>query len=133
MPRWFKITLWALLASILIMIFVIWWSLENLSWDLSAMDDGHRLARNDFYETLATPDCLTRDEIIAEAQSRGWQTRDQDEFIWSHIPAGLGNWLRVTVEPPLFMSTDDENAAFFGFDTDGCSVEWSYGNGLNGD
>ncbi|MCP5074276.1 MAG: hypothetical protein GY947_13440 [Rhodobacteraceae bacterium] len=96
--------------------------------DLQFLGHRRRLQRNKGqpFTALGKPDCLTREEIIAEAQSRGWDVQDQEEFRWHHSPDGLQDWLRVSIDPPLFMSTEDENAAFFGFDDEGCSVEWSY-------
>ncbi|AKS46916.1 hypothetical protein SAMN05444287_2040 [Octadecabacter temperatus] len=130
--RWFKITLIALcslaICAAAAFAYVIW-TIGDSSWKLSGMDDAHLAARDEFKASLSTQTCLTRETIIEEANRRDWPVRDQSDFFWCHAPTGLSNWLRVQVEPSLLMSTEDENAAFYGFDSDGCSVDWSYASG----
>ena len=98
-------------------------------FDLSRLDDAHRAARTEFYTALETEACLARDTIIVAAENRGFAVSDMDEFQWCHSPTGLTDWLRVEISPGMFLSTDDENAAFFGFDEAGCSVPWTYASG----
>jgi len=133
MPRWFKFILGVIALLIVaagaLMIYVTYF-MKIGPWDLSNLDNGHFEAELAFMEELNRgPACITRDTVIALAQSREWDVRNEPEFAWCHSPVGLVDWLRVTVEPSLFMSTDDENAAFFGFDNNGCSVDWNYASG----
>ena len=63
------------------------------------------------------------------AQSRGWKFGPDPDFDWCVEPDNITSWFRVTVEPGLPFSTDEENAQIFGFDPDGCAVDWSYASG----
>ncbi|MCV2893229.1 hypothetical protein [Lentibacter sp. XHP0401] len=97
-------------------------------WE-SSSTDAHSDARRAFDAALPESECLSADEIRDVAEEWGWAVRDEEGFGWCVAPAGVSAWLRVTVEPPLPFSTDDENAAFYAFDAEGCSIPWRYASG----
>jgi len=102
------------------------WQLSTWELGIGATDAAHRQARAEFEAALAPAECLTREAVIAAAEARSFDWRDMPAPRWCHAPGGLGNWLRVGIEPALFMSSDDENALLFGFDAAGCSVPWDF-------
>ena len=91
----------------------------------------HLAARGAFLADLTSEGagCVTRDAVIAEAQARGWYRGEMEEFPWCIRPAGLSGWLHVDVSPPMPFSTEGENAAYVGFDAQGCMAEWRYDRG----
>ena len=99
------------------------------NWE-AASTESHREARRAFNNELPDVACLTEAMITPVAEARGWKVQPVSEFHWCHKPGNVTAWLRVTVEPPLPFSTEDENAAFFAFDEQGCSVPWNYASGV---
>lgn len=97
-------------------------------WDLSS--DAHARARSAFFVNLAYEGCVGQLAVIAEAEARNWSVRIMEEPLhWCHAPTGLSDWVHVNVSPPLPFSTENENAAFIGFDAAGCMVRWESANG----
>ena len=127
MPRWFKVTLGAVSVGLVagaVLITYILHDLRTMEWDFSSADTAHYEASNEFYAALGTPECLTQNAVVQEAEKRGWEWRIEPEFQWETCPAAESPWLRVMIEPSLFMSTENENSAFFVFDDNGCSIDW---------
>ena len=79
---------------------------------------------NWLYTQVDAKTCTTPDDLRAIAAQRDWLVETHDAFNWCIDIAGLGNWMSITVEPAHFMSTEDENRRYFGFDAQGCSVAW---------
>jgi hypothetical protein len=96
-------------------------------WDLSS--DAHMAARNAFFADLAYEGCVRPEAVIAAAEARGWYRGPQQDFPWCIRPAGLSGWLHVDISPPLPFSSEGENAAYIGFDAQGCMATWTYANG----
>jgi hypothetical protein len=84
-----------------------------------------------FFSALGTPDCLTQVAIANEADRRGWDWLIEPTYEWQSCPATASPWLRVMVQPSLFISTDNENSAFFVFDAQGCSIDWREASNCN--
>lgn len=118
------------LVSLVLVVGFVYFALTYVfgTWERSS-SDAHGDARRAFMAALPESDCLGADEIRDVAEEWGWDVRDETGFGWCVAPEGVSNWLRVTVEPPLPFSTEDENAAFFAFDDAGCSVPWRYASG----
>ena len=109
---------------------LLWVRSELLKpFDFTRVDDAHRAAYAAFLADLPQQGCVTRDHVRAAARARQWQMQETPDIRWCVAPDNVAHWLRVTVEPALFMSTDDENAALFAFDAEGCRIEWRYANG----
>ena len=83
---------------------------------------------NWLYEQVNAQTCTTSDDVRAIAAQRDWLVETHDGINWCINKEGLSGWISVTVEPAHFMSTEDENRRYFGFDAQGCSVDWSYGD-----
>lgn len=127
MPRWFKITLWIVLGLVVLSASFMAWlihGLRNIEWDFSKADLAHYEASEAFYADLEGAECVTQDMVVEQADLRDWDWLVEPTFEWESCPAAASPWLRVTVRPSLFMSTDNENAAFFVFDAQGCSIDW---------
>jgi len=132
MPRWFNIlALAAIFVGVMTLLAIagINHIVSGMELNFSRLDDSHSVARTEFYTALETEACLARDTIIDTAENRGFAVSDMDEFQWCHSPTNLTDWLRVEISPGMFLSTDDENAAFFGFNESGCSTPWAYASG----
>lgn len=99
----------------------------DLSFDNATA--AHTKARKAFLADLPDIACLRPPDIAAMAQARGWDTWPEPDFNWCVTPDTVAGWLRVTIEPGLPFSTDDENAQIFAFDENGCAVDWSYASG----
>lgn len=108
---------WGLLA------YVLW--AHVLNWNVKGASMDHGLARQSFFADLAYEGCISREDVIAQAEARGWVWRELESFYWCHAPE-LSGWLDVQVDPPLPFSTVDENAAYIGFDGRGCMARWEY-------
>ncbi|MBU2981789.1 hypothetical protein KO498_08165 [Lentibacter algarum] len=124
---------WILLAVCLMILGVVayeLWAIKRgiANWERSSTD-AHSDARRAFYAALPADGCVTSGQVTALAKQFEWQVAPQPEFLWCHKPVNIQAWLRVTVEPALPFSTEDENAAFFAFDAQGCSLNWDYGSG----
>lgn len=91
--------------------------------------DAHTKARNAFLADLSDTACLRAEDILPVAKARDWDVRQHPDFNWCVQPATIQSWLRVSVEPRLPLSNDDENAEMFGFNANGCAVDWSYATG----
>jgi hypothetical protein len=117
-----------LLRLLLCLLAVAWLRSEaNDWWDSSTQ--AHVTARQAFTTEAAMLGCIRKDHIIAAAQARGWNWREMDSFNWCHRAKNpVQNWLRFEIEPPLPFSTDDENAAHWAFDAQGCHIRWEYGD-----
>ncbi|WP_131801555.1 hypothetical protein [Cognatiyoonia koreensis] len=90
-------------------------------------DDSERIAAESaFYEELSAHSCLTAADIRSAAAQRDWLVQEHQTFDWCISESGLQDWMSVTIEPAFMMSTEDENRRYFGFDANGCSVDWSY-------
>ncbi len=89
----------------------------------------HTEARQAFLADLPDTDCLRAADITGIARARGWDAVQPSQFDWCVAPDTVQTWVRVTVEPPLPFSTEDENAHIFAFDEAGCAVDWSYDSG----
>ncbi|MCC5957712.1 MAG: hypothetical protein JJU08_00025 [Rhodobacteraceae bacterium] len=112
---------WVLLALL------VWREVRQMDFfALDASTDAHALARADFFADLAYDGCIPRDAVIAAADARGWYRGALDGVSWCHAPAGLSGWLHIEVSPPLPFSTDAENAAYIGFDEQGCMARWRH-------
>ena len=132
MPRWYNILIFgSVFVGIMTWLAItgINYFLSGMEFNFSRLDDSHSVARTEFYAALEPETCLARNTIIIAAENRGFAVSDMDEFPWCHSPTNLTDWLRVDISPPLFLSTEDENAAFFGFDEAGCSAPWTYESG----
>lgn len=105
---------WALLALL------IWHDLRTIDFfGFDSATQAHDRAYLNFHRDLAFQGCVPRDAVIETAEARGWAWRDTD-YCWSF--SDVGDCLRVQVSPPLPFSTEDENAALFAFDADGCMM-----------
>ena len=104
---------------------------NTFTFDLSSegATAAHNEARESFLSELPETACLRAEDIIPLARERGWDARPEPAFDWCVRPANIAKWLRVTVDPPLPFSTDDENAQIFAFDAQGCAVDWAYASG----
>ncbi|KRS13148.1 hypothetical protein XM53_08355 [Roseovarius atlanticus] len=89
----------------------------------------HTEARQAFLADLPDTDCVRAADITGVARARGWNAVQEPHFDWCVTPDTVQTWLRVTVEPALPFSTEDENAQIFAFDNAGCAVDWSYASG----
>lgn len=97
-------------------------------WDSSTQ--AHSMARTAFFADLAFEGCVGPDAVMAVAEARGWFHEVMDEPLhWCHAPVGLTDWIHVNVSPPLPFSNEGENAAYVGFDANGCMADWDYVSG----
>lgn len=124
-----------LLALPWVLTFLFGWLWLASTLNLSFADIGAESARANrenarrFVAQLG-PDCVSRQMVIDAAEARGWDWRDEPGGYRGCVrPEGLGNWLSVEVQPPLMMSSHDENARYFGFDSHGCMAPWANGRG----
>ena len=119
---------WALTA-------LLGWLWLDSALDMSFSDIGAESARANSanarrFVTQLGLGCVSRQMIIDAAETRGWDWRDAPHGYSGCIrPDGLSDWLSVEVQPPLMMSSYDENALYFGFDAHGCMAPWSPGRG----
>ena len=111
---------WGLLA------FLLWQDLRSIELgNLDGGNDAHALAYQSFFADLSYEGCVPREAVVSASEARGWAWSALDTPRWCHRPE-LSDWLEVQVEPPLPFSTDDENAAFIGFDVNGCMARWAF-------
>lgn len=97
-------------------------------WDTSS--DAHALARQSYFADLAFEGCVSQDAVMAQAEDRDWRVTIMEEPLHRcYAPAELTDWVHVEVSPPLPFSTEDENAAYIGFDHSGCMARWDYTSG----
>lgn len=101
----------------------------SLEISFSRASAAHQVARTQFLEDLPDKACLRVEDILAAVQARGWEMRAEPAFGWCVAPTTVAAWQRVTVEPVLPFSTDDENAQMFAFDEKGCAIDWTYAVG----
>lgn len=124
--KWFVIFLpWGLLVG------VLYAFIASAFGDfLDSTTQDHTLAYNNFFANLAYDGCVPREAVIAEAEARGWWYRELAEPLpYCHAPVGLTDWIHVDVSPSLPFSSEGENAAYVGFDAQGCMAEWDYTSG----
>ncbi|MEJ6397575.1 hypothetical protein [Yoonia sp. 208BN28-4] len=115
---------WATFGAVLAAIgAMIGWALSD---DRLSNEEQVAMATTDFYQSLPAEGCVTRAEIVAAATARDWAHGPRDDFNFCIAPDGLTDWYWVERQPPLLMSTEDENRLYFGFDPQGCSVDWTY-------
>lgn len=99
-------------------------------WDLTS--DAHGAARQGYFADLSYEGCVRQDAVIAQAEARDWRVEVMAEPLhWCHTPRGLSGWVYVDVSPPLPFSSEGENAAYIGFDDNGCMARWTYDSGPN--
>ncbi len=124
MPRWFKITLWRLAVAVLCLgalyTYAIW-SIRNVDWGGIQIYKEYS-ARDAIMLDLSSPDCLTRETVLAQAQARGWGIENAETLGQCQSPDGISNWLRVTTEDGFLLPGNLENVTYFGFDENACSV-----------
>ncbi len=125
----------ALLALPWGLTFLFGWLWVDANLELSFADIGAESAlanRNNarHFVAMLGQDCVSRQMVIDAAETRGWDWRDEPAGYRGCIrPEGLSNWPSVEVQPPLMMSSYDENALYFGFDAYGCMAPWTNGRG----
>jgi len=113
----------ALFAALWIYVAYIW--IPDFSFGTGVSQE--RIDNENWLDTqVEKPACTTPDGLRAIAASRDWLVETHEDFSWCIDRDDLTGWLSVTVEPALFLSTEDENRRYFGFDAQGCSVDWSY-------
>lgn len=129
MPRWGKRALIALPWVLFLGVGYLYvTTFVSDLWDDATED--HFRARQDYVADLAYEGCVGPQAVIAQAEARGWWYLQMDEPLhWCHAPTGLTDWIHVNVSPPLPFSTEDENAAYIGFDERGCMADWHYASG----
>lgn len=104
---------------------LVWDDLRRIDiLGFEASTDTHFEARQGLLADPAYEGCVPRDAIVAAAEARDFFWQDRDALHWCHVPAGLTDWLHVQISPPLPFSNENENAAFFGLDGEGCIVRW---------
>lgn len=118
MRRWL-ITLAIIVPWVLLGI-TIWQQLRRMDFfALDASTAAHAMARQTFFADLAFEGCVPRTAVIAQVEARGWAAAPVDAPAWDANPA-LEGWLQIQIDPALPFSTELENTAFVGFDTNGC-------------
>lgn len=123
MPRWFKIVLLALAAVVIGLACTFAyaaWSIRNADWNFVVYKDFS--ARDAIMDDLERPECLTRDVVISHALSRGWDVEVATSLGQCPSPDGVSDFLKVITEDGLLLPENPENATYFGFDANGCSV-----------
>lgn len=123
MPRWFKIALSTATVAVIcfgVFNFYLEWSFRNMDWNIPVYKEFS--ARDALLVDLSHPDCLSRETVIAEAQSRRWGAEDATSLGQCSRLAGVSDWLKVTTEDGLLLPENPENATYFGFDENSCSV-----------
>ncbi|WP_428514977.1 hypothetical protein [Roseovarius sp.] len=105
------------------------YAINTVNFSVDKATAAHTEARQAFLADLPDTDCLRAADITGIARARGWDAVQPSQFDWCVAPDTVQTWLRVTVEPPLPFSTEDENAHIFAFDEAGCAVDWSYASG----
>ena len=125
-----RMLLWALGLTIAAFLVLIAYVVVYVTWtfDSSGNSDARREAAIWFQNETAQHTCLTQDALRGIAAKRDWLVESHDEFHWCISRDDLTDWTSVTIEPPLLLSTVDENRRYFGFDAQGCSAEWAYGS-----
>lgn len=123
-----RVVIGALLLSIAVVLgFVIYVAFALRSLNFGSGPSEARIEADAWLASeVAGHTCMTQDDLRAIAAKRDWIVETHDNFVWCHSRPDLTNWTSVTIEPPLMMSTQDENRRYFGFDTQGCSADWSY-------
>lgn len=115
---------WTTFAAVLAAVAaMITWALSD---DRLSDVEQSAMAARAFAQSLPQQGCVTAQDIVAQAQARGWAHGTREDFDYCVAPSGLRNWHWVEVQPALLMSTDEENRLYFGFDAQGCSLSWDY-------
>ncbi|QFT94293.1 hypothetical protein FIU86_15700 [Roseovarius sp. THAF9] len=129
MTKVLKYTVLGLLLLAAALIAVNLYAINTVDFSFDKATAAHTEARQAFLADLPDTDCLRAADITGVARARGWDAMQPPQFDWCVTPDTVQTWLRVTVEPPLPFSTEDENAQIFAFDAAGCAVDWSYASG----
>ena len=129
MPKLLKYTTLGLVLLAAALVAVYLYAINTVDFSVEKASAAHNQARQEFLADLPQTDCLKAADITAVARTRGWEAVQEPQFDWCVAPDTVQTWLRVTVEPPLPFSTEDENAQIFAFDQAGCAVDWSYASG----
>ncbi|MEJ6394093.1 hypothetical protein V8J82_12545 [Gymnodinialimonas sp. 2305UL16-5] len=118
MRRTFKIGF--IILPWLLLLLLVWDNLRRI--DFFAIDAGtqaHSLAAAGFLADLSFAGCVSRDDVLAAAEARGWSTAPRPA-----VPCPEAG-LRIQVQPALPFSTDDENDLLLSFDQMGCMIAWA--------
>lgn len=128
-----RVILWTLGLAVAAFLTLIAFAIFFLIWnfDSAGSSDARREAEAWLSNELSRHDCLTQQDVRDIAGKRDWRVETHPEFYSCIDKKGLANWTSITIQPPLMMSTPDENRRYFGFDVNGCSVDWSYSSSCN--
>jgi hypothetical protein len=124
-----KYTGLGLLLFVAVLVAVSLYAINTVDFSVDKATASHTEARQAFRADLPDTDCLRAADITGVARARGWEALEEPRFDWCVTPDTVQTWLRVTMEPPLPFSTEDENSHMFAFDKAGCAVDWSYASG----